>query len=491
MNSKILNAIGRIDESIIYEAEEAQSGKYFAKRKRDFYMRLISAAASFVLCFCIVLPVLMFVFTPAATPDGGDMFPDGDSPWWKGVGGAYTNKYGTVTFESVSDNAVTLLFDKETDDVFYVLFYGYELTEENGELVQTDFYACTNPEYEGAYGVKMEGALSIKVNGADTELLPAAAGEYRIEIDFSKLIGESSFVYPDFTVSGMGDFSMEHVDKSSSIENTYVYLKSVFADSTNNCDTVLLEVNVNERISAPDRYIQQLYVRDANGALENASAFGERLSAIKIAGKEYFVLDLSSIEAEYRTKLYLRLEYTFGTFTNTSVRSSKLDVFLNGTEDSCRGEFWFLYDANELSPQLELLSSVEALAQYRQIAVPASFPCEVSLIKQILFEPDTGMFSYSYKITGEQDLKYWVTISSMNQEQYDSWFKSLQGAALLPQYTANGIEFRFSELASDSRYPAYDIVYGYQNNYYRADVVFPLKFELEEFLSGFVVLENA
>ena len=489
MNPKMLQAIGNLDEWIVHEAEEKQAEQYFAKRKRNFYMRLVSTAASFVLCLCIVLPVLIFIFTPALAPDGGDMYPDDDSPGSKGVGGTYTNEYGTVTFESVSDNAVTLLFDKETNEAFYVLFYGYELIEENGESVQTDFYACTDPDYEGWYGVKKEGALSVKINGAEAESLPTAAGEYRIEIDFSNLIGESSAVYPDFTVSGMGDFDMARVDTSSTLENTYVYLKSVVADSTKNCDTVLLELNVNERISAPDRYIQQLYVCDAYGALENMSAFGERLSAVQIAGKEYFVLDLSSIEAEYRTKLYLQLEYAFGTFTNISVRSGKLDVFLNGTDESCGGEVRFLYDASKQSQRLELLPSIEVLAQYRQIAVPASFPCEVSLIRQILFKPKTGEFLYEYKVPQERDLTYYITVSSMNQEQYDSWF-SLAGETS-PQYEANGIAFWFSELAADSRYPAYDIVYGYQNNYYRADVVLPLDFALEEFLSGFVVLGNS
>lgn len=490
MNPKMLRAIGNLDESIIHEAEESQAEKYFATRKRYFYMRLIGAAASFVLCLCIALPVLMFVLTPAAAPDGGNMSPCDDPSPWKGVGGSYTNGYGTVTFESVSDNAITLLFDKETNDAFYVLFYGYELTEENGESVQTDFYACTDPEYESVYGVKKEGALSIKVNGAAAELLPREAGEYRIEIDFSKLIGESSFVYPDFTVSGMGDFSMARVEKSSSLENTYVYLKSVFADSAKNCDTVLLEVNVNERISEPDRYIKQLYIAAADGALENASAFGERLSAIKISGKAYFALDLSSIEAEYRTKLYLRLEYVSGTFTNTSVRSGRLDVLLNGTDESCGGEFRFLYDANEPSPRLELLPSIEALAQYRQIAAPASFPCEVSFIRQILFDKDTGEFSYEYTVQDDRDLMYFIKVSSMNREQYDSWF-SLAGETLPPQYAANGIAFWFSELATDSRYPAYYIVCEYQNNYYSANVVLPVEFALEEFLSGFVVLGNA
>ncbi len=489
MNPKTLQAIGKLEEWIVHEAEEAQAEQYFVKRKRNFYMRLVSAAASFVLCLCIVLPVLIFALTPVASPEKGDMFPNDASPASKGIGGTYTNEYGTVTFESVADNAVTLLFDKETNDAFYVLFYGYETTEENGKQIQTDFYACTDPDYEGWYGVKKEGALSIKINGAEAESLPTAAGEYRIEIDFSKLLGESSVVYSDFTVSEMGDFSMAGVDTSSTLENTYVYLKSAFADSTKNCDIVLLEFNVNERISAPDQYIKQLYVCGADGALENVSAFGERLSAVQIAGKEYFVLDLSSIEAEYRTKLYLRLEYTFGTFTNAAVRSGKLDVLLNGTDEFCGGEVRFLYDASKQSQRLELLPSIEALAQYRQIAVPASFPCEVSLIRQILFKPETGEFSYEYKVPQERDLTYYITVSSMNQEQYESWF-SLAGETS-PQYEANGIAFWFSELATDSRYPAYDIVYGYQNNYYRADVVLPLEFALEEFLSGFVVSGNS
>lgn len=483
MNPKMLNAVGILDESIIHEAEERAAEKYFKKKKRNRYILRLSMAASFVLCFCLCLPILLSGPARSSDPDG-ENDPSLSS---KGVGGSYSNAYGTVTFESVSNDVVSLLCDKKTDDAFYVVFYGYDMNEENGEQVQTDFYACTDPEYEDGYGVKKEGALSIKVNGAEAELLPAAAGNYRIEIDFSKLTGETSFVYPEFTVSGMGDFSMDRVDKSSTAENTYVYLKTVFADSTKNCDTVIMELNVNERMSEPDRYIKQLYICDSDGTLENMSAFGEQLSAAKIAGKEYFVLDLSLIEAEYRTTIYLQLEYSFGTFTNTAVRSCKLDVLLNGTDESCRGEFWLLYDAKEQNRRLELFSEIEMLARHRQIAVPASFPCEVSLIRQILFEP-SGMFLYEYKVPGDRDLIYGITISSMNQELYDSWLKSWQGAALLPDYTANGIEFRFSELATDSRYPAYDIVYEYQNNYYRADVVLPLEFGLEEFLSGFAVL---
>ena len=480
MNPKMLNAVGILDESIIHEAEEKAAERYFKRKKRNRYIRLVTVAASFALCLCLFLPVLLV--GPANSSDSAD----DPSLSSKGVGGSYSNAYGTVKFESVSNDAVSLLFDKETDDAFYVVFYGYDMNEENGEQVQTDFYACTDPEYEDGYGVKKEGALSIKVNGAETELLPAAAGNYRIEIDFSKLTGETSFVYPEFTVSGMGDFSMDRVEKSSTAENTYVYLKTVFADSTKNCDTVIMELNVNERMSEPDRYIKQLYICDSDGTLENMSAFGEQLSAAKIAGKEYFVLDLSLIEAEYRTKIYLQLEYSFGTFTNTAVRSCKLDVLLNGTDESCRGEFWLLYDAKEQNRRLELFSEIEMLARHRQIAVPASFPCEVGLIKQILYEPDTGEFTYSYKVTGDKELKYGITVSSMNQEQYESWF-SLAGETS-PQYAANGIAFWLSELAADSRYPAYDIVYEYQNNYYRADVVLPLEFELEEFLSGFAVL---
>ena len=45
MNPKMLRAIGNLDESIIHEAEESQAEKYFATRKRYFYMRLIGAAA--------------------------------------------------------------------------------------------------------------------------------------------------------------------------------------------------------------------------------------------------------------------------------------------------------------------------------------------------------------------------------------------------------------------------------------------------------------
>ena len=480
MNPKMLNAVGILDESIIHEAEEKAAERYFKRKKRNRYIRLVTVAASFALCLCLFLPVLLV--GPANSSDSAD----DPSLSSKGVGGSYSNAYGTVKFESVSNDAVSLLFDKETDDAFYVVFYGYDMNEENGEQVQTDFYACTDPEYEDGYGVKKEGALSIKVNGAETELLPAAAGNYRIEIDFSKLTGETSFVYPEFTVSGMGDFSMDRVEKSSTAENTYVYLKTVFADSTKNCDTVIMELNVNERMSEPDRYIKQLYICDSDGTLENMSAFGEQLSAAKIAGKEYFVLDLSLIEAEYRTTIYLQLEYSFGTFTNTAVRSCKLDVLLNGTDESCRGEFWLLYDAKEQNRRLELFSEIEMLARHRQIAVPASFPCEVGLIKQILYEPDTGEFTYSYKVTGDKELQYGITVSSMNQEQYESWF-SLAGETS-PQYAANGIAFWLSELAADSRYPAYDIVYEYQNNYYRADVVLPLEFELEEFLSGFAVL---
>ena len=479
MNPKMLNAVGILDESIIHEAEEKAAERYFKRKKRNRYIRLVTVAASFALCLCLFLPVLLV--GPANSSDSAD----DPSLSSKGVGGSYSNAYGTVKFESVSNDAVSLLFDKETDDAFYVVFYGYDMNEENGEQVQTDFYACTDPEYEDGYGVKKEGALSIKVNGAETELLPAAAGNYRIEIDFSKLTGETSFVYPEFTVSGMGDFSMDRVEKSSTAENTYVYLKTVFADSTKNCDTVIMELNVNERMSEPDRYIKQLYICDSDGTLENMSAFGEQLSAAKIAGKEYFVLDLSLIEAEYRTTIYLQLEYSFGTFTNTAVRSCKLDVLLNGTDESCRGEFWLLYDAKEQNRRLELFSEIEMLARHRQIAVPASFPCEVSLIRQILFEP-SGMFLYEYKVPGDRDLIYGITVSSMNQEQYESWF-SLAGETS-PQYAANGIAFWLSELAADSRYPAYDIVYEYQNNYYRADVVLPLEFELEEFLSGFAVL---
>ena len=479
MNPKMLNAVGILDESIIHEAEEKAAERYFKRKKRNRYIRLVTVAASFALCLCLFLPVLLV--GPANSSDSAD----DPSLSSKGVGGNYSNAYGTVKFESVSNDAVSLLFDKETDDAFYVVFYGYDMNEENGEQVQTDFYACTDPEYEDGYGVKKEGALSIKVNGAETELLPAAAGNYRIEIDFSKLTGETSFVYPEFTVSGMGDFSMDRVEKSSTAENTYVYLKTVFADSTKNCDTVIMELNVNERMSEPDRYIKQLYICDSDGTLENMSAFGEQLSAAKIAGKEYFVLDLSLIEAEYRTTIYLQLEYSFGTFTNTAVRSCKLDVLLNGTDESCRGEFWLLYDAKEQNRRLELFSEIEMLARHRQIAVPASFPCEVSLIRQILFEP-SGMFLYEYKVPGDRDLIYGITVSSMNQEQYESWF-SLAGETS-PQYAANGIAFWLSELAADSRYPAYDIVYEYQNNYYRADVVLPLEFELEEFLSGFAVL---
>ena len=479
MNPKMLNAVGILDESIIHEAEEKAAERYFKRKKRNRYIRLVTVAASFALCLCLFLPVLLV--GPANSSDSAD----DPSLSSKGVGGSYSNAYGTVKFESVSNDAVSLLFDKETDDAFYVVFYGYDMNEENGEQVQTDFYACTDPEYEDGYSVKKKGALSIKVNGAETELLPAAAGNYRIEIDFSKLTGETSFVYPEFTVSGMGDFSMDRVEKSSTAENTYVYLKTVFADSTKNCDTVIMELNVNERMSEPDRYIKQLYICDSDGTLENMSAFGEQLSAAKIAGKEYFVLDLSLIEAECRTTIYLQLEYSFGTFTNTAVRSCKLDVLLNGTDESCRGEFWLLYDAKEQNRRLELFSEIEMLARHRQIAVPASFPCEVSLIRQILFEP-SGMFLYEYKVPGDRDLIYGITVSSMNQEQYESWF-SLAGETS-PQYAANGIAFWLSELAADSRYPAYDIVYEYQNNYYRADVVLPLEFELEEFLSGFAVL---
>ena len=485
MNNKILRALGELDEQQIFEAERDNAEAYFEKRKKRVRGNLFGAAVCVVLCLFFCLPLLINGLGGEIGYGGNNSSPEGDPTLSeKGVGGTYSNEYGSITFESLSDAEVTLLFEKKTEDAFSVVFYGRERAQE-GEL-WVDFYACTDPNYVEPDKTGKEGVLSLTVNGVKAASLPTAAGKYRIEIDFSKLVGENIEIDPQFSVSGMGDFSMDRIEKNSTIEGISVCLESIYADPEKNCDVLLLRLQVNERISAPDQYVRQLYVFDALGALQEVSAFGETFSDVSVDQKKYFGLDLPFVGAVYKTTIYLQLTYAQGTFTGAdAARSGKLEILLNGTDESCRGEFRFLYKTKDEQKKIMLFSSVDLLAQNREIVVPVSFPCEVALVKQILFEPETGGFSYAYTVPKGESVWLGVKVSSLNRLQYESRVQ-----AYSETYTVNGIVYYVSDLATDSGYPAYEIAYESNKNYYSVEVELPTEFAMEEFLSGFQKLEK-
>lgn len=468
MNPKILDTIGSLDESIIHEAEETAAEKYFAHKKRNHYMRLISVAACFVICFCLCLPILLSGLANSDAPDGREGDPSISS---EGIGGGFSNQCGTVTFEESTDETVTLLFEKNSNDSFYVLFTGYK---QGADGVRSDFYACTDLSYQGN-GINCNASLKITINGESAEDLPIEAGYYKIIIDFSDLLREDFVLYPEFTVSGMGKFDRSTVSKNSTFQNLSVYDYACFAN------TVVLCLQIDKWVQNADSYVQKLYFYGED--IVGASAFGRELAKVWFEEKEYYVLDTTSPNSNYKLDIYITIEYAANTFRGTKLRSMKLDAFLNGTSRENFGSLRFLYNAENVSEPLLVLSDLQELTQYGEFWIPSVFPCEATLVNQVLWYPQTETFSLDYKAEEVRWPEYGISVFVTKE-------KGFYGEQNKESFSWEGMNYTIYYSESGSKYPPIYIAYEYKDLYYQVSVDIQREFDVKEFIKGFSLLKD-
>ena len=468
MNGNLRDAVGKLDDFLIAEADEQSAAEYFAKKRRAFFLRAAGVAACFLLCVCLCIPLL---FPPLQEGHGGsegDSFPESPSAPHSGVGDSFSNSFGTITLEESTENTVTLLFDKSTDDEYYILFTGF-ISGQDG--VRTDFYACTYPEYRGK-GELIEGALRLTVNGGPVQELPFAAGEYEIVVDFSALFAANRTVYSLFEVGNMGVFDRSSVTDNCTLPN--LSLSHFYAFS----DTVVLCLHIDHWIQNADTYVQKLYIQDKNNEIARAFAFGRELQKTRVGEEEYFLLDTSLADSNYQLDIYLTLEYAAGTFGKEEMRSVRLDAFLNGTEQG--GTLRFLWQADNLSEPVLVLSDLQELAKYGTFLLPSQFPCEATLVNQVLFFPQSGTFSVDYKAEQTRWDGYGFSVWTKTRD-------GVYGYENKESFSWEGTDYTVYYTDSGSEFPPVLIVYRYNSLYYQVTVDIQRAFDVEEFIKGFAL----
>ena len=345
----------------------------------------------------------------------------------------------------------------------------YDVIETHNRWMQS--LAQLFPEAKGK-GELIEGALRLTVNGGPVQELPFAAGEYEIVVDFSALFAKNRTVYSLFEVGNMGVFDRSSVTENCTLPN--LSLSHFYAFS----DTVVLCLHIDHWIQNADTYVQKLYIQDKNNEIARAFAFGRELQKARVGEEEYFLLDTSLADSNYQLDIYLTLEYAAGTFGKEEMRSVRLDAFLNGTEQG--GTLRFLWQADNLSEPVLVLSDLQELAKYGTFLLPSQFPCEATLVNQVLFFPQSGTFSVDYKAEQTRWDGYGFSVWTKTRD-------GVYGYENKESFSWEGTDYTVYYTDSGSEFPPVLIVYRYNCLYYQVTVDIQRAFNVEEFIKGFAL----
>ena len=112
--------------------------------------------------------------------------------------------------------------------------------------------------------------------------------------------------------------------------------------------------------------------------------------------------------------------------------------------------------------------------------LPSQFPCEATLVNQVLFFPQSGTFSVDYKAEQTRWDGYGFSVWTKTRD-------GVYGYENKESFSWEGTDYTVYYTDSGSEFPPVLIVYRYNSLYYQVTVDIQRAFNVEEFIKGFAL----